>query len=185
MRGPRVDYGELQTRRAHIYFYVSDGRWCWPWRLTVVWRHGAFFVSRQHSAESDFPLYQWPKCLGFFAVVVGVGKCFLQLNFECKNTFKSKWKRYWLISLKIRAKIEVTKHAFLADDFKPYWLFRKPHWKGYSWLELSKPPVKRRWNGSYPYTSYPHLNKWYHPCIFPFLRHNCRRNREIYIYYDC
>ena len=45
------------------------------------------------------------------------------MNFECKNTFKSKWKRFWIISLKICAKIEVTntraKHVLLADDFIP------------------------------------------------------------------
>ena len=45
------------------------------------------------------------------------------MNFECKSTFKSKWKRFWIISLKIGAKIEVTntraKHVLLADDFIP------------------------------------------------------------------
>ena len=30
----------------------------------------------------------------FFLAVLGVGKCFLQLKFECKSTFKSKWKRF-------------------------------------------------------------------------------------------
>ena len=32
------------------------------------------------------------------------------MNFECKSTFNSKWKRFWITSLKICAKIEVTKH---------------------------------------------------------------------------
>ena len=30
-------------------------RWCLPLCHTVVWRHGAFSVSKQHSTESDFP----------------------------------------------------------------------------------------------------------------------------------
>ena len=34
---------------------LSSIRWSPPWRHTVVWRHGAFFVCRQHSTESDFP----------------------------------------------------------------------------------------------------------------------------------
>ena len=60
------------------------------------------------------------KVLVFFAVVLGVGKCFLQLTFKCKSTFKSKWKRFWIIRLKIWAKIEVTKHVLLADEFIPH-----------------------------------------------------------------
>ena len=38
------------------------------------------------------------------------------MNFEWKSTFKSKWKRFWIISLKKGAKIEVTKHVLLADE---------------------------------------------------------------------
>ena len=35
-----------------------------------------FLVSRQYSTESDFPSVT--KVLGCFAVILGVGKCFLQ-----------------------------------------------------------------------------------------------------------
>ena len=42
------------------------------------------------------------------------------LNFECLSTFKSKWKRFWIIILNILAKIVVTKHILLADEFIPY-----------------------------------------------------------------
>ena len=38
------------------------------------------------------------------------------MNFEWKSTFKSKWKRFWIISLKKGAKIEVTKHVLLEDE---------------------------------------------------------------------
>ena len=38
------------------------------------------------------------------------------MNFECKSTFKSKWKRFLIITLKIWAKIEVTKHVFMAKE---------------------------------------------------------------------
>ena len=38
------------------------------------------------------------------------------MNFERTSTFKSKWKRFWIISLKKGAKIEVTKHVLLADE---------------------------------------------------------------------
>ena len=38
------------------------------------------------------------------------------MNFEWKSTFKSKWKRFWIISLKKGAEIEVTKHVLLADE---------------------------------------------------------------------
>ena len=38
------------------------------------------------------------------------------MNFEWKSTFKSKWKRFWIISLKKGTKIEVTKHVLLADE---------------------------------------------------------------------
>ena len=42
------------------------------------------------------------------------------MNFECKSTFRGKWKWFWIISLTIWAKIEVTKHVLLADKFIPY-----------------------------------------------------------------
>ena len=42
------------------------------------------------------------------------------MNFECKSTFESKWKRFLRITLKISAKIEVIKHVFIADEFIPY-----------------------------------------------------------------
>ena len=42
------------------------------------------------------------KVFGYFAVLFGVGeKVLFAMNFECKSTFKSKWKRFWIISLKI------------------------------------------------------------------------------------
>ena len=41
VRGPRMVPSELNSQRSSI-------RWCAPYRHTVVWRHGAFFVSRQH-----------------------------------------------------------------------------------------------------------------------------------------
>ena len=41
---------------------------------------------------------------------------------ECRmlKYFTSKWKWFWIISLNISANIAVTKHALLADEFKPY-----------------------------------------------------------------
>jgi len=90
-----------------------------------VWRHGAFCASRQHRRLSTLWTY--------FSVVISIGfgflrslvlgvaiKCFFAMNFECKSTFKSKWKRFLIITLKIWAQIEVTKHVFMADEFIPY-----------------------------------------------------------------
>ena len=47
-----MDHGELQTCSTNLHIIIW---WCPPWCHTVVWQHRAFFVSRQQSAESDFP----------------------------------------------------------------------------------------------------------------------------------
>ena len=54
---------------APIPVYISNGH-------TVTWCHSAFLGSKQHSTESDFP--SMTTVLGCVAVVLGVGKCFLQ-----------------------------------------------------------------------------------------------------------
>ena len=41
-------------------------------------------------------------------------------EFRMLKYFKSKWKRFWIISLNIWANIAVTKHVLLADEFIPY-----------------------------------------------------------------
>ena len=42
-------------------------------------------------------------------------------EFQMLKFFKSKWKRFWIISLiNIWANIAVTKHVLLADEFVPY-----------------------------------------------------------------
>ena len=41
-------------------------------------------------------------------------------EFRMLKYFKSKWKRFWIISLNIWANISVTKHVLLADEFIPY-----------------------------------------------------------------
>ena len=41
-------------------------------------------------------------------------------QFRMLKYFKSKWYRFWIISLNIRANIAVTKHVLLADEFIPY-----------------------------------------------------------------
>ena len=41
-------------------------------------------------------------------------------EFRMLKYFKSKWKRFWIISVNIWANIAVTKHVFLADEFIPY-----------------------------------------------------------------
>ena len=41
-------------------------------------------------------------------------------EFRMLKYFKSKWKRFWTISLKIWANIAVTKPILLADEFIPY-----------------------------------------------------------------
>ena len=41
-------------------------------------------------------------------------------EFRTLNYFKSKWKRFWIISLNIWANIAVTKHVLLAAEFIPY-----------------------------------------------------------------
>ena len=41
-------------------------------------------------------------------------------EFRMLKYFKRKWKRFWIISLKIWANIAVTKHVLLADEFRPY-----------------------------------------------------------------
>ena len=41
-------------------------------------------------------------------------------EFRMLKYFKSKWKRFWIISLNIWANIAVTKHVLLAADFVPY-----------------------------------------------------------------
>ena len=41
-------------------------------------------------------------------------------EFRMLKYFKSKWKRFWIISLKIWENIAVTKHVLLADEFIPY-----------------------------------------------------------------
>ena len=40
-----------RPQRPSTLVYI---RWCPLWRHTVFWRHGAFFVFRQHSTESDW-----------------------------------------------------------------------------------------------------------------------------------
>ena len=47
-------------------------------------------------------------------------------EFRMLKYFKSKWKRFWIISLKIWANIAVTKHVLLPDEFRPYrpWLLQ-------------------------------------------------------------
>ena len=42
-------------------------------------------------------------------------------EFQMLKFFKTKWKRFWIISLiNIWAKLAVTKHVLLADEFVPY-----------------------------------------------------------------
>ena len=41
-------------------------------------------------------------------------------EFRMLKYFKSKWKRFWIISVNIWANIAVTKHVFLANEFIPY-----------------------------------------------------------------
>ena len=41
-------------------------------------------------------------------------------EFRMLKYFKSKWKRFWIISLNIWANIAVTKHVLLAAEFIPY-----------------------------------------------------------------
>ena len=41
-------------------------------------------------------------------------------EFRMLKYLKSKWKRFWIISLNIWANIAVTKHVLLADEFIPY-----------------------------------------------------------------
>ena len=41
-------------------------------------------------------------------------------EFRMLKYFKSKWNRFWIISLNIWANIAVTKHVLLADEFRPY-----------------------------------------------------------------
>ena len=41
-------------------------------------------------------------------------------EFRMLKYFKSKWKRFWIISLNIWANIAATKHVLLADEFLPY-----------------------------------------------------------------
>ena len=41
-------------------------------------------------------------------------------EFQMLKFFKSKWKRFWIISLITYANIGVTKHVLLADELVPY-----------------------------------------------------------------
>ena len=72
-----------------------------------VWRHRAFGVSRKHRRVSCF--------FGRISIYL-----VLAVDFKGKSTFKSKWQRFWIISLKIWVKINVTKHGLLADEFILY-----------------------------------------------------------------
>ena len=40
-------------------------------------------------------------------------------EFRMLKYFKSKWKRFWIISLNIWANIAATKHVLLADEYRP------------------------------------------------------------------
>ena len=55
-------FGSTQTLESQLdrSTPLVSTPWCPPWRHIVVWRHGACFVSRQHSTESDF-YSKWPK----------------------------------------------------------------------------------------------------------------------------
>ena len=57
---PRVGPSELQSRRFHLYLYISDGV-----RHDVIQRltSGRIFVSRQHSTESNFKFPSMTKAL--------------------------------------------------------------------------------------------------------------------------
>ena len=105
------------------------------------------FVSRQHSTESDFEFPSMTKalmnsclfivCKSMFTIgesqrrkqqrwmettATSSGAERTSLNeFQMLKFFKSKWKRFWIISLiNIWANIAVTKHVLLADEFVPY-----------------------------------------------------------------
>ena len=55
-------------------------------------------------------------------------------EFQMLKFFKSKWKRFWIISLiNIWANIAVTKHVLLADEFVPY----RPRLLGFHFLRVN------------------------------------------------
>ena len=55
-------------------------------------------------------------------------------EFQMLKFFKSKWKRFWIISLiNIWANIAVTKHVLLADEFVPY----RPRLLGFYSLDVN------------------------------------------------
>ena len=56
--------------------------WCTLWRHTVVWRHGAFFVSRQHSTGSDFPSMTKVFLKSWLVYSSCAEQCFLLVNLK-------------------------------------------------------------------------------------------------------
>ena len=52
-------------------------RWCPLWRHTVVWRHGAYFVSMQHSSESDCFIHE-----SWLVYSSSANQCLLSVNLK-------------------------------------------------------------------------------------------------------
>ena len=79
------------------------------WHRKILWRENAHFKSSTVQATK------------METASTNSGAEGTSLNeFRMLKYFKSKWKRFWIISLNIWENIAVTKHVLLADEFIPY-----------------------------------------------------------------
>ena len=95
-----------------ILLYLLYVQWCLPWHHTVVWCHSAFFVSRHHLTESNFPstellIFCWKKKQNF----VGFSGANSRKNWPISRDFCGR-------KVQIRRKIGRV-HGILAEKSQP------------------------------------------------------------------